>query len=316
MKFKQNAVNLIATLSLCVPAAQSASPDFIVKSLINAKIIASGYKINAAIDTSSHEVSISTYSNTGSKDVVNDCKIDAILIAKKVFEIEKTAARVKVRFYRIDSAGTFHEVSVTKPEVAAFSAGAVKKDDLLASLEVVTKSGGTSNNDANSSGTRQQASTSRSSGSTPGQFNVYRKNGLSFYYPKSWGAKDMQNEYGDFVELFGTRSAWTSVIFRVQDRESPEQVASEDNKYFWQSHQRVVIPPSPRTGLIGQTRNIQALFYYIHDKSNPADQDRFEKHVYFGYKHRIYSLSVRFSKADKDAMNADLDVILNSLAQE
>ncbi len=68
--------------------------------------------------------------------------------------------------------------------------------------------------------------------------------------------------------------------------------------------------------LIGYSKNIQALVYYIKDNSNPADPDRYEKHVYFGYKHRIYSLSVRFSKQDFDAVNADLNAILSTIMSE
>jgi hypothetical protein len=97
-----------------------------------------------------------------------------------------------------------------------------------------------------------------------------------------------------------------------QDKDSSEQAAADEDRYYWSSHQHQIVQ-QPKTFLIGYAKNLQALIYYLKDNSNPKEPDRYEKHVYFGYKHRIYSLSVRFCKADYESVTADLNTILNTI---
>lgn len=283
---------------------------------MSANIVAPGYKLNAVIHPSTHEVVVSTYTNAASKDVITDCKVDALLIAKKVTETASQTVRVKVRFYDLNQT-SYREVVVTKPEISAFATGAVKKDELLSSLEVVTVDSANQKSGESTNGTQPAQTAVRAGGGLQAtdKFSVLRKQGLMFYYPKAWGAKDMTNPYGDFVELTRNYTAWASIICRLQDKDSAEQTANDDDRYYWSSHQHVQVKP-PVTVLIGYSKNIQAMIYFIKDNSNPADLNRYEKHVYFGYKHRIYSLSVRFCKQDLDAINADLNVILNTIVRE
>jgi hypothetical protein len=315
-------------------AASSVTSESIIKAITDAKITAPGYKINAVVYPNTHEVIVSTYANSSSKDAVTDCKIDALLIARKVIETSAQTVRVKVRFYQANQA-TYQEVVITKPEITAFSSGAVQKDELLTSLEVVTMGGAsqdgsptiisptTGSSIVNTAAatthpaviTSHPLATASSALKPTDKFLVCRKQGLMFYYPKSWGSKDLNTEWGDFVELFNNRSAWMSIMFRLQDKDSPEQTASDENKYFWSSHQRTMVQ-QPKAAQIGYAKNILAQIYYLKDNSNTQEPDRYEKHVYFGYKHRIYSLSVRFCKADYESANADLNTILNTMIRE
>ncbi|CAN5294347.1 hypothetical protein BH10CYA1_BH10CYA1_28680 [soil metagenome] len=312
---------VVATACLCIQSAHAAdtrdvNSDAIIKAITKANIVAPGYTLNAVIFPSSHEVVVSTYTNAASKDVITDCKVDALLIARKVIETSSQTVRVKVRFYDLNQT-SYREVVVTKPDISAFATGAVKKEELLNSLEVTTINGAGKTAEENT--TRAQAAQPAArvgAGLQPtDKFSVMRKNGLMFYYPKAWGAKDMSSPYGDFIELTNNQISWASIICRLQDKDSAEQTASDEDKYYWSSHQHVQIQ-APKTVLIGYSKNIQALVYYIKDNSNPADPDRYEKHVYFGYKHRIYSLSVRFSKKDFEKVNADLNAILNTIVRE
>lgn len=320
-------VMVLATLATCFQTVDAAplTGDALGKAIVDAKLVAPGYKVNAAIFNEAHEVVVSTYTNAASKDVTTDCKIDALLIARKVTEKLPQTVRVKVRFYALDQTG-YREVVVTKPELLAFASGAAKKDEMLSSLEVVSVA-----NAANAASTASAASgapepTARAAAgkTAPRQpyqlqptdkLSVFRKSGLMFYYPKSWGAKDMSNQWGDFVELTNSHNCWQSVIFRLQDKDSALETAHDDDKYYWSSHQRVQVQ-APRTVLIGYGKNIEALVVYIKDQSNPADPDRFEKHLYFGYKHRIYSISVRFCRSDLESMSTDLNTILSTIVRE
>lgn len=308
-------LSLLLAMSCLAGNAANLTGAAISKAIVDAKIVAPGYRVNAAIFPGSHEVVVSTYANSASKDITTDCKVDALLIARKVTETAPQTVRVKVRFYELDQVN-YREVVVTKPEIAAFTSGAVKKDDLLNSLEVVTGTG-KGKTATETSAVEPTISVARApyNQHSTDQLTAFRKSGLMFYYPKSWGAKDMNNQWGDFVELINNRTSWESMIFRLQDKTSALEAANDEDKYYWSSHQHVQVQ-APRAMLIGQARNIEALVYYIKDKSNPADQDRFEKHLYFGYKHRIYSISVRFSRSDQESINADLNTILSTLVRE
>jgi hypothetical protein len=322
LRWTTTAIILCSVLIPSVRGSESVTPASIVKAISEAKILAPGYKLNAAIYPNAREVIVSTYANEASKDVVADCKVDAVLIARKVTEASPQTLRVKVRFYQPNQK-SYQEVAVTKPEIAAFSSGAVHKDELLQSLEVVTVDGASQSTSGASEGLSapHPTETAAPSGSSNGalkpsqNLNVYRKSGLMFYYPKTWGSKEMSNQWGDFVELTRNSNGWASIIFRLQDKESPEQAAFDENKYYWSSHQIVPVM-APKTVLIGSAKNIQAQVYYLKDNGNAKDPDRFEKHVYFGYKHRIYSMSVRFSRTDHDSVNADLNTILGTIVRE
>jgi len=307
----------LTTLNTCLQTSAAAvSGETISKAITDAKLVAPGYKVNAAIFPAAHEVVLSTYTNTASKDVTTDCKVDALLIARKVTETAPQTVRVKVRFYNLDQK-SYREVVVTKPELSAFASGAVKKDELLNSLEVVTVNTADSAVSEGVAQTQVSKSPARAAYTLQptNKLSVYRKCGLMFYYPRSWGAKEMATQWGDFVELTTTKNGWQSIIFRLQDKESAQEAAHDEDKYYWSTHQHVQVQ-APRTVLIGYGKNIEATVYYIKDNSNPSDPDRYEKHYYFGYKHRIYSISIRFCRADLESINADLNTIVNTIVRE
>ncbi len=200
MGIREISTAVLATACLCTQSANAAetrtvNSDALIKAITNANIVAPGYKLNAVIFPSNHEVVVSTYTNAASKDVVTDCKVDALLIARKVTETAAQTVRVKVRFYDINQT-SYREVVVTKPEISAFATGAVKKDELLNSLEVVTISGASATSAENTSRAQAAQPAARvGAGLQPtDKFSVLRKNGLMFYYPKAWGAKDMSNQ--------------------------------------------------------------------------------------------------------------------------
>lgn len=105
----------------------------IVKAVDQAKILANGTGVRAAINGS--EVYISTYRNTRAND--NDCKIEALLIAKTTIDLAPTdIGRVTVYFYNSVNRNKRKIVSVTAGDVKAFGSGQLGKEQLLASLTI------------------------------------------------------------------------------------------------------------------------------------------------------------------------------------
>jgi hypothetical protein len=115
-------------------AAQAAvTVNQIVNAVEQAKILANGTGVRAAINGS--EVYISTYRNSRAND--NDCKIEALLIAKTTIDLAPSdIGRVTVYFHNALNRNKRKVVSVTVGDVKAFGSGQMGKEQLLASLTI------------------------------------------------------------------------------------------------------------------------------------------------------------------------------------
>jgi hypothetical protein len=81
------------------------------------------------------EVRITTL--RGAKSTDQDCKIDAALIAKNIFEaFPKKITRVKTQFGSPEK-NALDQVTVTEGDVKAFGSGAISENELLSSLELL-----------------------------------------------------------------------------------------------------------------------------------------------------------------------------------
>jgi hypothetical protein len=109
------------------------------------KRIVQGHVLEAGVDVqiklNGPEVTVSTMLSKQQKEPTTDCKIDAAMIAKTVFETPKNQfARVKVRFYDPKNLSRYYMVRVTAGDVAAFSSRRLSTQQFLESLEVVEQS--------------------------------------------------------------------------------------------------------------------------------------------------------------------------------
>lgn len=128
-------VSGLAISSLCwgLPALALPSDGEAVDALEKAKILAPTIRLNARVAEDGIEVA--TYKNPKANQ--NDCKIEALLIAKTLVDLAPgEVPRVVVYFYNSTSLSSFKQVSVTAGDVKAFAAGAVSKDELLKSLVI------------------------------------------------------------------------------------------------------------------------------------------------------------------------------------
>lgn len=123
----------ISSLLLGLPALALPSDGEAVDALEKAKILAPTIRLNARVAEDGIEVA--TYKNPKANQ--NDCKIEALLIAKTLVDLAPgEVPRVVVYFYNSTSLSSFKQVSVTAGDVKAFAAGAVSKDELLKSLVI------------------------------------------------------------------------------------------------------------------------------------------------------------------------------------
>ncbi len=127
------AIALACFAPCALPVAAYISDTEAVEVVEKAKILAPYIRINARVRP--EEVEIATFKNP--KANANDCKIEAVLIAKTLMDYAPgQVSRVTVYFYNSNSLSTYKEVAVTAGDVRAFGNGTVSKDELLKSLEI------------------------------------------------------------------------------------------------------------------------------------------------------------------------------------
>lgn len=220
----------VALLLLCLAANQTSLaqvPDADLEKAMNeAKVLGPNYSVT--VKSQGKELDISTYLNSQSKDMEKDCKIDAVLLAKKAFDLDKQLVRAKISFYRYDRK-SYREVSVTTGDVKAFGTGQTSNQELVDSLivkesAVISDNGQAANapeqnkaenadnksinndNGSSKSANEKNADAKHSQGNKPAiasTSGVTRANGdttastlpgcaageLTFYYPKNWALK-------------------------------------------------------------------------------------------------------------------------------
>lgn len=120
-------------LQISMPVAFAALPPAadIVQSINKAEFLAPGTSVN--VKTVKDQVLVSTYRHSNDE---NDCKIDAVLISKAVFDLAPNElGRVTCYFFGKDISSC-QEVSVSAGDIKAFASGSLDEKQLLASLSV------------------------------------------------------------------------------------------------------------------------------------------------------------------------------------
>jgi hypothetical protein len=126
---------LLASCSfLQVLAQKQASPTEMVAILRNAKVVNPLYPLRANLNE--HEAIVTTQRNPKATD--NDCRIDAVLMAKTLIDsFPGDVLRVKVLFSDYDKQTT-SQIKVSKGDVESYGSGTMKQGEFLESLEVAT----------------------------------------------------------------------------------------------------------------------------------------------------------------------------------
>lgn len=162
-------------------------------------------------------------------------KIDAVLIAKYVFDNDPEVLRVKVGF-GAQKAAAINQISISKGDIKAFASNQLSKADLLASLEVTQLKQPTGQPVA--TGAPKQAQVQRQEsletlsqeGASNLQLTAYRnaQTGLSLSYPNQWKLV----ESPDKDTLFRLETPNCSLSFGVDH--TPDMTVKQAAR-FWDS---------------------------------------------------------------------------------
>jgi hypothetical protein len=295
-------VSFLPTFSVCpnsiLPAcwAQEAPAERLRKALVSAKILDDDNSFTVAINAS--EAVISTYESGKSANPDNQCKMLALLFGKTAFETNDKLAKIKACFYAKDQ-NSYRQVVVTVGDVEAFGSGRVDKDKTLNALELIVHQQG-----AKTPAKNEEYKTNAPSAINRANLQTLKRSGIAFYYPMRWSLGEMKGD-GYICQLSTNgKNGWSIVQMRLQDLDSPEQAARYDVSY-WRTHGKETL--NSKSLVIGHQNDFTAFSVVARDTTNKS---RFEKHVYFGDKHQIYSLTLAFNEKDFNELEPDFETML------
>ena len=101
-------------------------------------ILAPAYRKQAAAAVQGDVVAVSVFRNPKANE--EDCKIDSILLGKKIMDADAAINRVRLSFYDGSEQGMFWAVEVSRSDVKAYAAATVNKDVLLGSISLTKQS--------------------------------------------------------------------------------------------------------------------------------------------------------------------------------
>lgn len=127
------AMSLLLFAQALAPAYAAVTGSDLINAINKRQFLPAGTPVNARI--AKDHAFVSTYRHSEANE--NDCKIDAVLIAKAVVETAPDVSRVTTFFYGQDP-GAYQEVSVTAGDLQAFGAGSTSQEKLLSSLAIST----------------------------------------------------------------------------------------------------------------------------------------------------------------------------------
>lgn len=159
--------------------------------LESSAVLAPGEKVTVSVKLP--EVSVNAFVNLSAREIDNDCKIDAVLLARKIFEkYSGVVTRVKLNFYERKNRTFVRIINVTAGDVSSFATGATSMAQLLSSLEVRKESVRTP---APLPGNTSQPATAPSTLSNTGTTKdliAYTESatGLQLGYPHGWVRAD------------------------------------------------------------------------------------------------------------------------------
>lgn len=329
MRAKLVVTSLVGTF-LATPAIAKPSEAEFVDAITKAKILSGEYRINIVAET--NQATLSTFLDKASNRADDDCKINAVLLAKKLMDIDADLVKVKVLFYDIDG-DHFRQIIVKAGDVLALGGGQIDKDKLLSSLEITR---GTRNQEKGTAGTQTATppttpapnSTTASSATTgtskttapvtptasaPPAVPTFSAAGISFTYPRDWIPKRGSNATVLAHFFSSTLSDKNYIdVDAFSDNRSVEGLADEKYRdWLYQPNYQVVYSGPLKLGAKGTIAGISRLITY--QIENYPEYSYYQRHVFFGQPGRIYCLRYHAEYKDMQKVNAAFEHMLVTL---
>lgn len=335
---------LSLTTSAASFAADAPASDEAIVSIIEKSSLLPGYKVSARLTGT--EALISTYRNAESKKDAqdNDCKIDAILIAKELMISNSLGVRrVKVHFHEpVGHTGIVREVIVTLPEVKAFAAKDVTQEELLSSLTLnkfneagnekpVEKAQTTPENktpeqgsaDAGSAPSTDTAIAAATPAATPATAaekkpqpkvappkTVYKsKVGIEFDVPNGWVVDDKIHSGDTVLKINSLATKQDNIILKLmRTNKTPAELATGMKKEF--SYEGVSFEKYQST-YFGKQQYPGAIIFIVYP--HESHQPYYDMHLYFGKPPLVYDLYAWCANADARTVKPAYNEVMTTI---
>lgn len=345
-------LTLSATL-IALPTLAKPTDAELLDAVAKAKVLSGEYRINLVTEDSQATISafLDNASKTGQAD--DDCKINAVLIAKKLMDLNADLVRVKVLFYGIDG-DRYRQVVVKAGDVLALGGGQIDKEKLLSSLEV-TKGSRSSNrgSSATSDSTPNKAtstttpatstpatstpatsapatsapatttpsapsvaasgSTTSSTAKAPLAIPTFSGAGISFSYPKDWIPKRGANA-SVLAHFFSSTLGEHNYIDVDFFNQNRSVEGFADEKYRdWIYQPNYQVVYSGAMKL-GPKGTIHGISRLVtYQIENYPEFRYYQRHVFFGQPGRIYCMRFHAQQKDLQKVNAAFEHMLVTL---
>ncbi|MBX9690643.1 MAG: DUF1795 domain-containing protein [Candidatus Obscuribacterales bacterium] len=257
----------------------------LTKILDSSGVLQKGYKCRVILEKSA--CTVFSYQNMQSKNKENDCKIDAVLLAKKVFDAAPGLARVKVKLLDPRGTGACKNVTITLGDITAFSSGKVNMQSLMNSLEIVDSQEGpdpTKNANAKVGGSKSSLRMTSNNlqvlsplAKIPLVFTIEKRANVRLAYPKGWSMTESPAK--DTLVSFGDQEG-NSIAFNAESKPRelslPDYVQTIDNLAPTKLKDFQVLETYPVR--FGGTQNLNGIAQEI---KFTADQERLKGTFYY-----------------------------------
>ncbi len=129
------ALSTLISLSISFVGAKAAmaiTPDALAQVIYKAKILAPGTQLR--IHIKGEQALISSFRNERAND--KDCKIEALIVGKTVFDAEPSITSVTYYFFNNRAPNEYKAATIRTTDVKAFEGGAVNQDTLLSTIDL------------------------------------------------------------------------------------------------------------------------------------------------------------------------------------
>lgn len=275
------------------------------------------------------EAHIATYIDKESKQPVIDCKIDAVLVARRVFQKFPSMVRVVVDFYPTVRRKIYRQVSVTKPEVLAFGTGQVNQEDLLNALrveELVDKQfveqqrqkeeAEQKRKDESADAAKKVMTEAKSKGTAAeAQWTEYNAGPFTFQRPVAWKIADESGRQTvvEFDSSYTTKRE-SAVELKLYQSKRKTSVISEAQEHvhrhmrfrkFQITQKSKVVKFGVKNAFTGVTESFSHL--------NHDGEQEFEENIYFGWPGMVYRFSMECRREDYHHLNGVFKRLLSTV---
>lgn len=319
-----------------IPAIAALNPSEIDQAVLKSGVFPDGTKVAATIQ--GVEVLLSTAARSATDD---DLKIQTVLLARKIFEMDPSLLRVTAHYYGANPS-SYKKVSISTLDVKAYNAGLADQNELLKtiavssendirftekkiapdskSLDPLSGSGAGGSNESKTDMAPERTKDSKDAKETQkkGAYEKVTAYGMTLFYPSDWELEYPKKDRGDHA-VYKLKSSHNEYVELKYYAGAVSAQAVLDSSYSTHrrtdaDHQRVNLPPTLKFGVGNALKGCQVGFYHTKEDKADGNQKIYERQLSFGWPKRVYKLKCRAGVQQAGNFSALFEKLLSSIS--